>query len=403
MGIFNKKSSGKIPPVNDGPAQSQPAFHGGMNDPGSRMRSANGPGQYGQAGYGGAPNNGNGQQQQPNPYGGGYGGGAYGGGYGGGGYGGGQERFANARAPSANLGSSYDAMVGNGSKNRNLAYNTQNQGDEDDLEAEYGRGSQQQAHSYDAPQQQRTAEEEEEDEVEAVKQQMRFTKQESLASTRNALRIARETEETASGTLLKLGEQSDKLANTERHLDMAKAHSSRADDNTAEINRLNKSIFRPNIGFNKKAKRDAEEARIMNRHIEEREEREAVREQALRTQNRVDQELSGVGAGRFGSSKFGMDRFGGGSKKEDPAKTKMQQRSRFQFEATESDDELEDELDNNMDEIGQLSAKLNRLGKAMGTEINEQNQRIQRLGDKSTNLDTRIFAGTQKLERIGKK
>ena len=39
---------------------------------------------------------------------------------------------------------------------------------------------------------------------------------------------------------------------------------------------------------------------------------------------------------------------------------------------------------------------------AMGTEITEQNQRIQRLGDKSTNLDTRIFAGTQKLERIGK-
>ncbi|PWN35138.1 uncharacterized protein FA14DRAFT_122149 [Meira miltonrushii] len=360
------------------------------------MRSANGPGQYGQAGYGG-PNNAYGRPppgQQPNPYGGGYGGGGYGG----------QERFANARAPSANLGSSYDAMVGTGSKNRNLAYNTQNQGAEDDLEAEYGRGLQQQAHSYDAPQQQRTAEEEEEDEVEAVKQQMRFTKQESLASTRNALRIARETEETASGTLLKLGEQSDKLANTERHLDMAKAHSSRADDNTAEINRLNRSIFRPNIGFNKKAKRDAEEARIMNRHIEEREEREAVREQALRAQNRMDQELSGVGAGRFGSGRFGMDRFGGGNaKKEDPAKAKMQQRSRFQFEATESDDELEDELDNNMDEIGQLSSKLNRLGKAMGTEINEQNQRIQRLGDKSTNLDTRIFAGTQKLERIGRK
>ncbi|MCO5588280.1 hypothetical protein L7F22_042235 [Adiantum nelumboides] len=403
MGIFNKKSGGKIPPVGDEPVQGQSAFHGGMNDPGSRMRSRNGPGQYGQAGYG-APNNGYGQppagqQQQPNAYGGGYGGA----GYGGGGYGG-QDRFANARAPSSNLGSSYDAMVGNGSKNRNLAYNTQNQGGEDDLEAEYGRGLQQQAHSYDAPQHERTAQEEEDDEVEAVKQQMRFTKQESLASTRNALRIARETEETASGTLLKLGEQSDKLANTERHLDMAKAHSSRADDNTSEINRLNRSIFRPNIGFNKKAKRDAEEARILNRHIEEREEREAVREQALQSQNRVDQELSGIGAGRFGSGKFGLDRFGGGSgKKEDPAKAKMQQRSRFQFEATESDDELEDELDNNMDEIGQLSSRLNRLGKAMGTEINEQNQRIQRLGDKSTNLDTRIFAGTQKLERIGKK
>lgn len=258
-------------------------------------------------------------------------------------------------------------MMGTGSKNKNLAYKAQNPDDE--LEAEYGRGNgydQYQHQAYDVaqePPRERTAQEEEDDEVEAVKQQTRFTKQESLASTRNALRIARETEDTATGTLLKLGEQSDKLANTERHLDMSKAHAGRADDNTAEINRLNRSIFRPNIGFNKKAKRDAEEARILNRHIEEREEREAVRAEALRTQNRVDQELGGPGSGRFGAGRFGLDRFGGGNKKEDPAKAKMSQRSRYQFEATESDDELEDELDNNMDEIGQLSGRLNRLGK----------------------------------------
>lgn len=203
---------------------------------------------------------------------------------------------------------------------------------------------------------------------------------------------------------------------------MAKAHASRADDNTKEINALNRSIFRPNFQMNKKAKRDAEEARILNRHVEEREEREATRNEALRAQNRLDQELGGPGSGRFGGGRFGMDRFGAGKKAEDPQKAKMAQRSRYQFEATESDDELEDELDGNLDEIGQLSARLNGLGKAMGTEITEQNQRIQRLGDKTTNLDTRIYAGqymaftscrdhqadylpltgTQKLDRIGK-
>jgi len=299
-------------------------------------------------------------------------------------------------------------MVGSGSKGRNQSYKPGFAPQEDELEAEYGRGTGgggshqyggHQAQSYDVAQEprERTAQEEEDDEVEAVKQQMRFTKQESLASTRNALRIARETEETASGTLLKLGEQSDKLANTERHLDMAKAHASRAADNTNEINRLNRSIFRPNIAFDKKAKRDAEEARIMNRHIEEREEREAVRAEALRTQNRLDQELGGpTGAGRFGG-RFGMDRFGG-SKKDEPAKAKMSQRSRYQFEATESDDELEDELDQNMDEIGQLSAKMNKLSKAMGTEIVDQNSRISRLGDKSTALDNRVFAGEARGE-----
>ena len=84
----------------------------------------------------------------------------------------------------------------------------------------------QQAQSYDTAQEphQRTAQEEEDDEVESS-QAAKCDSQSRrvLASTRNALRIARETEETASGTLLKLGEQSDKLANTERHLGHGKS------------------------------------------------------------------------------------------------------------------------------------------------------------------------------------
>ena len=50
--------------------------------------------------------------------------------------------------------------------------------------------------------------EENEEDVEGIKQQIRATKQESVNSTRNALRLAREAEETARGTLLKLGDQS---------------------------------------------------------------------------------------------------------------------------------------------------------------------------------------------------
>lgn len=50
--------------------------------------------------------------------------------------------------------------------------------------------------------------EEEEEAVEGIKQDTRQLKQESVQSSRNALRIAREAEETARNTLLKLGDQS---------------------------------------------------------------------------------------------------------------------------------------------------------------------------------------------------
>jgi len=50
--------------------------------------------------------------------------------------------------------------------------------------------------------------EENEEDVEGIKQQTRFVKQESVNSTRNALRMAREAEETARNTVGKLGSQS---------------------------------------------------------------------------------------------------------------------------------------------------------------------------------------------------
>ena len=51
-----------------------------------------------------------------------------------------------------------------------------------------------------------------EDDVEGIKQQTRFVKQESVNSTRNALRLAREAEETGRNTLARLDEQSGKLS-----------------------------------------------------------------------------------------------------------------------------------------------------------------------------------------------
>lgn len=137
----------------------------------------------------------------------------------------------------------------------------------------------------------------EDEEVEAIKQQIKFTKQESLSSTRNALRIAREAEETARNTMNRLGEQSDRLANTENHLDMAKAHAVRADDQQKEIVALNRSIFRPTFTFNKKGKRDAHEQKLLSRHEEEKAEREEVRRQQYESRERTAETLKALDKG----------------------------------------------------------------------------------------------------------
>ncbi|KAF9453784.1 synaptosome-associated proteinsynaptosomal-associated protein 25 [Macrolepiota fuliginosa MF-IS2] len=233
-----------------------------------------------------------------------------------------------------------------------------------------------------------------EEDVEGIKQQTRFVKQESVNSTRNALRMAREAEETARNTLTRLGDQSEKLANTERHLDVAKGHSLRAEDKTDELKQLNRSIFRPVITWNKDGKRAAQEAKIQARFDDERDERELAMRDIRESQNRLGK-----------ATTYGQDEeeelYGGRRARTGQQRTDgVEQRKRFQFEATASDDEMEDELDGNLDEISDVTKRLKALGSTMGQELDRQNERIDRITDKTGGLDQRLFRNTERFKKI---
>ncbi|QRV74244.1 transporter protein Sec9 [Ceratobasidium sp. AG-Ba] len=249
---------------------------------------------------------------------------------------------------------------------------------------------------------QMTAEEEEE-EVEGIKRDMRSLKQDSVQSTRNALRIAREAEETGRNTLLKLGDQSEKLANTERHLDLAKGSTNRAEDRTDELKQLNRSIFRPVIVFNKDAKRAREEQRLADRHELERQEREEAALDVRNTRDRIG------GAASYGQrSGGGEDNYGEGEegistgRRLPPEQQRARQaaRGRYQFEATASDDELEDELDDNLDEILDVSKRLKALATASGNEVDAQNRRLDKITSKTDQLDSKVVRATNRLKNI---
>ncbi|EGO02893.1 hypothetical protein SERLA73DRAFT_131295 [Serpula lacrymans var. lacrymans S7.3] len=241
--------------------------------------------------------------------------------------------------------------------------------------------------------------EENDEDVEGIRQQTRYLKQESVNSTRNALRLAREAEETARGTLTRLGDQSEKLANTERHLDVAKGHTARAEDKTDELKQLNRSIFRPVITWNKDAKRAAKEQEIQQRYEEERSEREKAMMDIRDTQNRLGRATT---YGRQDDDDEGISPGGGSSRMRTAAQlsARKEQRKRYQFEAGASDDEIEDELDDNLEEVSNVTKGLKALGMAMGQELDRQNERIEVIDGKTRNLDNRVFRNTEKLKRI---
>ncbi|KAF8350037.1 protein transporter SEC9 [Amanita rubescens] len=230
------------------------------------------------------------------------------------------------------------------------------------------------------------------EDVEGIKSQTRFIKQDSVNTTRNALRLAREAEETARNTLTKIGDQSEKLASTERHLDVAKGHSQRATDKTDELKQLNRSIFRPVITFNKDAKRAAQEAEIQARYEEERLERERAMKDIRETQNRLGR------AATYGRND--EEGIGGRLRTAEQLGKRKEERKRYQFEAEASDDELEDQIDDNLDEISDATKRLKALAMGMGQELDTQIQRIERIDNKTLNLDNKVLMNTERLKKI---
>lgn len=81
------------------------------------------------------------------------------------------------------------------------------------------------------------------------------------------------------------------------------------------------------------------------------------------------------------------------------AKARGTERGRYQFEATGSDDEVEDEIDNNLDEIGGLAGRLKMLAMTAGQEVDAQNAKLGKLGNKVDVLDNNVVRSTNRLAR----
>ncbi|WOO86082.1 Protein transport protein sec9 [Vanrija pseudolonga] len=226
----------------------------------------------------------------------------------------------------------------------------------------------------------------EDEEIEGIKQEIRQTKQDSLASTRNTLRLAREAEENARGTIGRLADQSERLANSERYLDIAKANSQRAEDQAAHLKQLNRSIFVPVVTWNKDQKRAQQEQKILDRHNMERDDRAKALLDVQDTRRRLN-----AAANEGYSSRTPV----AGAQK-----ARRDARQRYQFDATASDDELENELDENLDETHEIAKRLKNLATAMGTEVEKQNGRIGQITDKTDNLEYKVKLNTTRLAAI---
>ena len=128
----------------------------------------------------------------------------------------------------------------------------------------------------------------------------------------------------------------------------------------------------------------------MARHIDEKNDREEARQSAYESRMRVEQGFKEAErSSRFGKSK----------EPQSTGRAKWEQGGRYQFEASNSDDELEQELDTNLDEISAITGRLKILATTAGKEIDAQNKHLDKIGGKVDTLDDKIVMNTSYLKR----
>jgi len=222
-----------------------------------------------------------------------------------------------------------------------------------------------------------TAEEEEEEDVQATKQQIRFMKQEDVSSTRNALRIAAQAEETGRATLARLGAQGERIHNTEKNLDIAANHNRIASEKARELKTLNRSMFAVHVAnpFTASSRREKRDQEILEKHRMEREERDATRQAAFGSQQRMERSFKDLQPGDQGY-------------RAKQTKSSLAERNKYQFEADSEDEEMENEIDSNLDALGHAAGRLNLLARATGQEVEKQNETIDRVIVKVSHLPT---------------
>lgn len=214
-------------------------------------------------------------------------------------------------------------------------------------------------------------------------------KQEDVGSTRNALRIAAQAEETGRATLARLGAQGERIHNTEKNLDLAANHNRIAEEKAKELKTLNRSMFAVHVSnpFTASSRRAERDQEIIEKHRLEREQRQETREAAFGTQQRMERAFRELQPGDPGY-------------RAKQSKTSLAERSKYQFEADSEDEEMENEIDSNLDALGHAAGRLNLLARATGKEVDEQNKHIDNIIIKSDRVDDQIAMNRARLDRI---
>ncbi|EJS43725.1 sec9p [Saccharomyces arboricola H-6] len=230
---------------------------------------------------------------------------------------------------------------------------------------------------------------EEDEAVDEIKQEIKFTKQSSVASTRNTLKMAQDAERSGMNTLGMLGHQSEQLNSVEANLDLMKVQNKAADEKVAELKKLNRSLLAVHVSnpFNSKRRRREREEQLKNRKIEEKLMREQTNQQISKSTQRIEGAMNANNNVSEVRERYQRQNI-------------LEKAKRYQFENDEEDDDMELEIDRNLDQIQQVSNRLKKMALTTGQELDSQQKRLNNIEEGTDDLDINLHMNTNRLAGI---
>jgi hypothetical protein len=167
---------------------------------------------------------------------------------------------------------------------------------------------------------------------------------------------------------------------------MSKAYSDRAQAQAGELKQLNRSIFIPVVKnpFTK-GSRERKAMEVRNRaHEEHMAEKDDIRQFEYDSSARIED------AHKKANRETAREGIHRGRSQAD--------RNRYQFEADEEDDAIEDEIDSNLGLLGDATTRLKAMATGMNDELDSQNKQLGKITKKVDPINAKVMATTHALD-----
>ncbi|KAJ1823072.1 Protein transport protein S9 plasma membrane t-SNARE [Coemansia sp. RSA 2599] len=252
--------------------------------------------------------------------------------------------------------------------------------------------------------QQSVADDDDDDDVDVIKSKITQVKQETLDSSRRALKRLEQTEDVGINTLTKLGEQSEQLNAINTKMEMTSINAENSVESTSKLRTLSKSIFHVHIDnpLKKKKRREEELAKLQAEQERRRRAQDAEHERNALSRRRVNQ-YNGSAAMDFRGPLGTMDANSGDVVRSGPRGSHHtnQGNSRYVFE--DEDPEVEQEIDSNLDEMSNALSRLKGLAVNISEELDAQVKPMKNIKKTMDTTSDNIGISTMHLNRILKK